>query len=56
MVILRGTPRKEVPTRFCCGSGGCEVEGSAVVFDDVTDPVNRCAQDDSDNGLLDTDY
>src|ERR1035441_4626974 len=33
--------RKEVPTRFCCGSGGCEVEGSAVVFDYVTDPVNR---------------
>src|ERR1035438_608268 len=38
--------RKEVPTRFCCGSGGCEVEGSAVVFDDVTDPVN-CRSFDS---------
>src|ERR1019366_7887668 len=32
--------RKEAPPRFCCGSGGCEVEGSAVVFDDVTDRVN----------------
>src|ERR1039458_4632212 len=33
--------RKEVPTRFCCGSGRGGVEGSAVVFDNVTDPVNR---------------